>query len=253
MVIAPQLYTARVMHKRLFPKENTFNYNVYYLALPLPAKNIKGLFTNFNVKDIGLRDGSDPLPWARSILAEYGLDKKIKDIMLITMPRILGYVFNPISFYLCLNNHQQLISVLCEVHNTFGEQHTYLCAHANHQPILAQDCLEAEKVFHVSPFLNKSGHYKFRFDLSSKKLGVWIDYYDSQNNKQLITSLVGHFEPLTQKILTKAFWQHPLVTFKAITFIHWQALKLVLKGIKYITKPIQINKKITTTRNLNKM
>lgn len=253
MVIAPQLYTAKVMHKRFFPKENAFNYCVYYLVLALPAAPIPGRLASFHAKDVGKRDGSDPTTWVRGILIDYGLNEKAKHIVLVTMPRILGYVFNPVSFYLCLDESQQLRAVLCEVHNTFGEQHSYLCANPDHRPITADQWLEADKVFHVSPFLQRHGDYKFRFDLRADKLGIWIDYYDAEHQKQLVTSLIGNFTPLTPKSLSQVFWRHPLVVLKAITLIHWQAFRLVIKGIRYITKPAQFPSNITTTRNLNKM
>ncbi|AGA64184.1 hypothetical protein B488_01910 [Liberibacter crescens BT-1] len=253
MVIEPQIYTAKVMHKRLFPKKNVFYYNLYYLVLPLPAGSIPGRLVSFHAKDLGQRDGSDPAIWVRAILADYGLDRYIKDIILVTMPRVLGYVFNPISFYFCLDHDKILRSVLCEVHNTFGEQHSYLCANPDHVPISSEIWLEAKKVFHVSPFLERTGNYKFRFDLQNDKLGVWIDYYDAQKKKQLVTSLTGTFSPLNEKNLRYVFWRHPLVTLKAITFIHWQALRLFLKGVRYGSKPSQIVTKITTTRNLDKM
>ncbi len=249
MVITPQLYTAKVMHKRLFPKENIFNYGVYYLAMPLPAAPIPGRLVSFHAQDVGARDGSDPTLWVNGILADYDLDKKTQNIILVTMPRVLGYVFNPVSFYLCLDDTHALRAVLCEVHNTFGEQHSYLCAHPDHATITADQWLDAEKVFHVSPFLERRGNYKFRFHLKSDKLGIWIDYYDVQQRKQLMTSLVGTLTPLNSDTLRQAFWQHPLVAVKAIMLIHWQALKLMMKGIGYITKPEQLSQKVTTSRN----
>ncbi len=253
MVIKPLLYTANVMHKRLSPKENSFNYGVYYLVLPLPAPPVSGFFANFDAKDLGKRDGSDPESWARAILRDYGLNKKTENIILVTMPRILGYLFNPVSFYLCLDKNKGLRAVLCEVHNTFGEQHTYLCANPDHKPISGNIWLEAEKIFHVSPFLERAGDYKFRFDLKPNSLGIWIDYYNPKEGKQLITSLIGSFTPLTGQTLRKAFWAHPLVTMKVITLIHWQALKLLMKGVRYITKPEQVEKKVSATRNIKKI
>ncbi|MDP9126729.1 MAG: DUF1365 domain-containing protein [Pseudomonadota bacterium] len=253
MVIAPQIYTARVMHKRVFPKENVFHYGVYYLALPLPAPSIKGFLAGFHAKDVGPRDGSDPEPWVRKILSDYGLSARTKNIILVTMPRVLGYVFNPVSFYLCLDEAGSLRAVLCEVHNTFGEQHSYLCAHPDHAPITKDKWLEAEKVFHVSPFLKRSGTYHFKFELRGEHFSAQIDYFDLHRQKQLITSLTGVFSPLTSKNLKAAFWRHPLVTVKAITLIHLQAFKLLTKGIRYASKPLQFRRKITPSRNLNKM
>ncbi len=253
MELTPQIYSAKVMHKRLFPKENAFSYAVYYLALPLPAVKLPGKLLSFHHKDIGKRDGSDPTVWAKQILADYRFTPLIKDIMLITMPRVLGYIFNPVSFYLCLDADSQLRAVICEVHNTFGEQHIYFCANSDQTVLSADTWLAAEKVFHVSPFLPRDGHYRFRFDLQAKTLGIWIDYYDAQGNKQLITSLLGKFTPLNAASLRRAFWSHPLVTLKTITLIHWQAFKLIRKRILYFNKPTQNDQKITATSNLTKM
>lgn len=252
MVIAPKLFSARVTHKRLLPRKNAFHYRIYYLALPLPANAIPGYLASFHARDVGKRDGSDPAPWVRSILADYNLDAKTRDIVLVTMPRILGYVFNPVSFCLCLDDANHLIAVLCEVHNTFGEQHSYLCANPDHAPINGEQWLEAEKVFHVSPFLPRRGNYRFRFDLRNDELGIWIDYYDEHKQKHLITSLTGALSPLTPQSLRQAFWRHPLVAMKSIALIHWQALKLVMKGIRHTTKPVQLPERVTASHNLKK-
>ena len=252
MDVTPQIYTAKVMHKRLFPKVNQFTYGVYYVALPLPATSLPSRLLSFREQDHGARDGGDVGVWARTLLNTYGIDALIENIILITMPRVLGYVFNPVSFFMCLDKDKRLRAVICEVHNTFGEQHSYLCARADHAPISPDEWLEADKLFHVSPFLPRNGHYKFRFTLAGQQLGIWIDYYDVEQNKQLLTSLTGKFTPLTAASLRRAFWAHPLVTLKVIALIHWQALKLISKGIRYIAKPLQMKEKITTTRNLTK-
>ncbi|MFN7834622.1 MAG: DUF1365 domain-containing protein [Burkholderiaceae bacterium] len=251
-MIAPQLYTATVMHHRFFPKRNAFRYGVYYLALPLPAAPVPGRLAGFHAKDVGQRDGSDPSLWVRNILTDYGLNETTQHIVLITMPRVLGHVFNPVSFYLCLDATNVLRAVLCEVHNTFGQQHAYLCAHPDHAPVAANRWLTAKKVFHVSPFLEKNGDYSFRFDLQADTLGIWIDYYDARRKKQLVTSLVGSFAPLTAQSLRRAFWRHPLVSLKALALIHWQALKLVSKGVRYIAKPAQLPQRVSATRKLEK-
>lgn len=252
MELAPCIYTTNVMHKRLFPKVNQFTYGVYYLALPLPAAPLPSRLLSFRDKDHGARDGSDIQVWARTILMDYGLNETIDHITLITMPRVLGYVFNPVSFFLCLDRDKQLRAVICEVHNTFGEQHNYLCARADHAPISPEEWLETNKLFHVSPFLPREGSYKFRFALADNKLGIWIDYYDQAQNKQLLTSLTGTFTPLNASSLRAAFWSHPLVTLKVISLIHWQAIKLASKRIRYILKPVQRDETISSTHNLTK-
>ena len=252
MDITPQIYTAKVMHKRLFPKVNQFTYGVYYVVLPLPATPLPSQLVSFHNKDHGARDGGDVGAWARTLLKTYGLDALVENITLTTMPRVLGYAFNPVSFFMCMDKDNQLRAVICEVHNTFGEQHSYLCARADHAPLSPDEWLEADKLFHVSPFLPRNGHYKFRFALAGERLGIWIDYYDVQHNKQLITSLTGKFTPLNAASLRRAFWSHPLVTLKVIVLIHWQALKLTGKFIRYIAKPLQLLERTSTTRNLTK-
>lgn len=258
MGIEPQIFTAKVMHKRTFPKENAFTYGIYYISLPLHLlKDTAELTQNkfaalsFYKKDHGAKDGSDLEQWIRSILRDYDLDKKTKTITLIAMPRIFGYVFNPVSFWVCRDENGQVRAVLCEVNNTFGETHSYLCAHKDGSEITKEHWLSAEKVFHVSPFLKREGQYKFRFALDGKKIGIWIDFFDSENKKQLLTSLIGDLKPLNKKTLRTIFWTHPLITFKAITLIHWQAIKLIVKGIKHIKKPDQKEPKLTTTNLTN--
>jgi len=253
MEITPQIFTAKVMHKRLFPKVNAFTYVVYYVVTPLPAAPLPSLVQSFPANDLGYRDGRNPELWAIEILQQHDLAENVAHIVLITMPRVLGYVFNPVSFYLCMDSKKNLRAVICEVHNTFGEQHSYLCMNHDMSAIEAEDWIEAEKLFHVSPFLKREGNYRFRFDIQEQKLGIWIDYYDKENNKQLITSLIGKLSPLTRTRLTRAFWIHPLITLKAIVLIHWQALKLIAKGIKYIPKPKELAEKLKTSRNLTKM
>lgn len=255
MEIKPQLYTAKVMHKRLFPKVNAFNYGIYYLALPLSQlSDIKlPVMMSFHPKDHGPKDGNNLDDWIRKILQQYGLDEIVEEVTLIAMPRILGYVFNPVSFWMCKDTNHDLRAVLVEVNNTFGETHSYLCAHPDHRIIQAEDVMEAQKLFHVSPFLKREGHYLFRFSSNENKLGMWIDFYNAEGKKQLITSLIGKLAPLTKQRARKAFWAHPLVTLKTIFLIHWQAIKLVSKGIKYVPKPTQQEKRLSGTNNLTKL
>ena len=258
MGVEPRLLFGRVMHGRLFPKRNSFTYGIYYLTLPL--SQLKSMAISYNQfaplsfydRDHGECNGRDLESWARNILQDYGINVD-GEITLVCMPRVLGYVFNPVSFWLCHDKGNNLRAVLCEVHNTFGERHTYLCAHEDHRAITSNDILKGNKIFHVSPLLKREGFYEFRFDVRDNKFAVWIDYFDGEGQKQLVTSLIGNFETMTKSSLRKAFWTYPLVTFKAITLIHWQALKLLVKGIKYIPRPTQMQERISTTRNLTKM
>lgn len=257
MGLKPELFFGRVMHARLFPKQNKFTYGIYYLALPLsklgdlPIPRNRFAPVSFYDRDHGACDGSDLKEWARNILNTNGLDSIDGDITLICMPRIFGYVFNPVSFWLCHDKAGTTRAILCEVHNTFGERHTYLCAHKDQRPITEQDTLTGQKLFHVSPFLKREGHYTFRFDLRANKFRTWIDFYDGEQKKQLVTSLIGTRKPMNKHTIHKAIWHYPLITIKAITLIHWQALKLICKTIKYIPRPIQKAERSSTTDNLN--
>lgn len=258
MVMTSAIYTAKVMHKRLFPKVNQFTYGVYYLALPLDqlgrlddgwrfGVNRRAL-VSFHERDHGARDGSPLEPWIRGILAEHAAHVAITDITLITMPRIFGYVFNPVSFWMCFDASQQLRAVLAEVHNTFGEAHNYLIVHSDGRALAADDLLYARKIFHVSPFLPREGSYQFRFAYNPESMGVTINYYDAEGQLQLITMLSGQFKAFNRISLRRAFWQHKLVTLKTISLIHYQAIKLIAKGVHYIVKPAQLIVRLSVTQ-----
>ena len=250
--------SADVMHKRLLPKVNSFVYSVFYLGFPMdnlndiPSNFIFGinkpaLFSFYN-KDHGYRDNRDPNEWACQILEDYQLKNDIKRLYLITMPRILGYVFNPVSFWVCYNQEDQIIAVLYEVNNTFNETHTYICFHQDKRSIQNDDILIAQKCFHVSPFMNREGEYQFRFYLNNKKLGIWIDYYNEHNQKKLLTSVIGQVSPVSKKKLLLKLACSPFIVFKVIFLIHYQAVKLFLLGIKYVPKPVQ--EAIQTSKNI---
>lgn len=258
MKIEPQLFTAKVMHERLLPRRNSFCYGVYYLALPLAEIDANadfpgvcrerfGLHSFYN-KDHGARDGSKLQTWLEQILGKFNLGNLVADVMVLSFPRVLGYVFNPVSFWLCYDSNRELIAVLCEVNNTFGETHSYLCFNEDHTPLLADQWLSAEKVFHVSPFLPREGSYDFRFSVDERCVEIWINYINDDGQTQLITSLSGDMTSLTKASLLKAFICHPLVTLKAIYLIHWQALKLIAKGIGYVPKPKQHSERVSSVR-----
>jgi DUF1365 family protein len=251
----PQLLTGQVMHQRHQPRARAFRYGIYYVALPLTAWENGTLDAilparrfahhSFLARDHGARDGSNLHTWAIELLARYDVPAPMH-ITLLCLPRVLGYVFNPVSFWLCYDATAQLIAVLCEVNNTFGETHTYLCVHPDRRPLQSHDWLTADKCFHVSPFLPRTGEYRFRFALDENHCRIDIHYV---NNKDLTltTCLQGHWQPLTQTTLRRAFWRYPLVTLKAIAMIHYQALRLVARRIAYIPRPPQQAEQISCT------
>jgi DUF1365 family protein len=238
--------SAQVMHKRMGAKVNAFRYRVPYLALPSWAfgeRRRMGLLSvdGFNLFSVRSRDyghqGVHGIQWVREILARRQVVEADGEIVLITMPRVLGLAFNPVSFWLCLDRAGVLRTVVAEVNNTFGERHFYVCRHADHRPIERQDRLIAEKVFHVSPFMPVAGHYAFTFCYDVGRFSVRIDLYDG-DRLVLATSVSGRVQPLSGRRLVLAFLGNPLLMLKVLGLIHLQALRLWLKGVRAFRKPL---------------
>lgn len=244
-VSKPQIFFGQVAHARLRPTRHAFAYRVFFLRLPLSCLDRVGgtLFSvnrwnlfSLRFADYGARDGSPPEPWIRALLAREGLTVADGEIVLQTFPRTLGYVFNPVSFWLCHDRAGGLRAILCEVSNTFGEHHSYLLAHDDTRPIQPGERLKARKVFHVSPFCEVKGEYEFEFSNDSDTCRVAIDYLDA-DGKLLLTSIAGKSARFSVPNLARAFLFYPWMTFGVIARIHWQALKLWFKGVRYIAKP----------------
>jgi len=245
-----------VAHKRLLPRINQFIYKVYYIFFDLSEMNslknwIFSLnrfnFFSFYNSDHGPKDGSSLEIWARSILSKENILADGK-IFLHTHPRILGYCFNPVSFFYCFNKNRDLKAIIAQVNNTFGQCHNYLIFEKNGLNIDQNKYYEAPKNFHVSPFMNIEGTYRFRFVIDKKKVAAWIDYFDNKNNLMLATSMIGNKISYSKINLIKSFIIIPFVTFKVIIFIHIQALKLFFKKIKYISLPKEPINKITKSK-----
>ena len=245
MALTNGLIVADVAHARNFPKKNAFRYRVYYLCFALSAMQQLRRLTllslgrfnlfGFVARDYGDRSGA-PEIWARGVLAEWNLMEADGEIVLLTMPRLLGFAFNPVSFWFCLDRSGALRAVISEVTNTFRDRHCYLSFRDDHAPITGDDWLRAEKVFHVSPFLDVTGHYRFRFVYSETKIGVWINHHldDSDEGLVVATSLTGRRQALTSGALVRAMLRSPLAV---IALIHFQAGKLILKGVRYHRRP----------------
>ena len=236
---APSLHLGQVMHRRLRPVGHAFTYPVFYVCLPLRrlASLDCGIFRvgrpgllSFHEADHGPRDGSPLLPWICARLREHGLPDD-GEIVLQTFPRVLGFVFNPVSFWFCHDRAGVLIAVLAEVNNTFGQHHAYLL-HRHGEPLAEGDILKAEKCLHVSPFNDSQGGYRFRFLLARQKPLVRIDY-DDADGPLLITSISGLPQSWRAGTFLAALIRMPLLTLGVIWRIHWQALRLWLKGVPF--------------------
>ena len=245
------IYNGTVIHKRFKPKLHFFKYKVFSLLIDLKELNIldKNIsffsYNKFNLisffdKDHGERDGSSLIKWVKKNLRDNQINSENIRIKLLCYPRILGYVFNPLSVFYVYNNDEKLISILYEVKNTFGEQHTYIFKVENNN-LLQHNCV---KKFHVSPFIEMDCNYFFRILKPAEKISVIIDQYQS-NEKILYASQDGKRTEFTSSELIKSYLKHPLMTFKIISAIHFEAFKLWAKGIKFIKKKFKIKNNIT--------
>jgi len=233
--------TGVVRHKRLRPAVHAFAYATYFLMLPMRTlrrqgngalvRNRFGL-VSFHDGDHG--DGrSDALAWLDELLHREGIPDATGEAWLQTYPRVLGYVFKPVSFWHCHRADGSLAAVVAEVNNTFGERHCYLLD----GPGLAYGReLHARKVFHVSPFCAVQGRYRFRFMRTADRVVARVDH-DDDGGALLQTSVSGHLAPLTRASARAAFFGMPLMSFGVIARIHWQALRLLAKRVPFFKKP----------------
>ncbi len=233
--------TGVVRHRRLRPVENTFEYPTYFLMLPLRslrerpcaalARNRFGLL-GFHDRDHG--DGrDDALAWLDELLQAEGVIDADGEAWLHTYPRVLGFVFKPVSFWYCHRRDGSLAAIVAEVNNTFGERHCYLLS----GPELAYGReLQARKVFHVSPFCDVKGSYRFRFMRTADRTVARIDH-DDEGGPLLLTSVSGRLVPLTPTAVRAAFFGMPLMTLGVLARIHWQAARLWFKRTPFFRKP----------------
>ena len=245
------IYNGTVIHKRFKPKIHFFKYKVFSLLIDLSElekldKTINLFsYNKFNLvsffdKDHGERDGSSLINWVKKNLNQNNIYCENITIKLLCYPRIFGYVFNPLSVFYVYNDHNDLISILYEVKNTFGEQHTYVFKVSNNN-MIQHNC---EKKFHVSPFIEMNCNYFFRILKPTDKISVIIDQYQL-DEKILYASQDGKRTDFTTSELIKSYLKHPLMTFKIITAIHFEAFKLWTKGIKFVQKKLKIKNNIS--------
>ncbi|MET3434075.1 DUF1365 family protein [Herbaspirillum seropedicae] len=254
------LLSGQVMHQRLRPVLHKFVYPVFCVRLDL-ARLAEAGNAWFGVdrrrlmcvrtRDYGPRNGSDLRQWVRGHLQQAGLPDD-GAIWLQTFPRLFGFVFNPVSFFLCHDREGRLRAVLAEVNNTFGETQHYLLSAPDQGVIDEHTRLVCDKLMHVSPFCEVRGFYRFRFRDQPRRgqadqhtAFVGIDYYDhgqpaevGQGLQPLMrTSIGGHLQPLTAASAFAALCAQPLLTLGVVARIHWQALLLWRKRVPWFSKP----------------
>jgi hypothetical protein len=237
------LYFGQVVHTRSIPVRHRFRYRVFSLYvdlddLPALAKRLRlfgynrpGLFS-LHDRDHGNKDDEPPRAWAERRLRRAGIDIAGGSVRLLCFPRILGIVFNPLSLYFCHRPDGTLAAIIHEVHNTFGERHAYVLpvdAADAARGVVAQRC---DKEFYVSPFIEMRASYGFRIEPPTETFSVLIREM-GRDGEILRAGLAGRRAPMTDRVLLAAFFAYPLMTLKVVAAIHWQALRLWRKGVKY--------------------
>ena len=243
--IMSRLVTGKVMHRRHHPVQNSFVYPLFQLLLNTDdlERLDSWLFgvnrsrpLAFHFSDYG--DGTDPRVWVREQLCLAGVTDCAGPIWLQTFPRLFGYLFNPVSFWYCQRGDGAVGAIIAEVNNTFGERHLYLLTP---DPISGRfSDVRADKRMYVSPFYPVSGGYRFHFNTDLNRPRVRIDYYD-RGRLQLNTAIWGESRQLSRSALFAALIRQPFLTLGVTFRIHWQALRLWLKGVALHPKPSSTN------------
>lgn len=230
MTLRSAIYVGHVVHQRHRPKAHFLRYRVFSLLIDLDdlpkldglrwfAHNRAGLFS-FRDSDHG--ENGDLRGWARAQLHNHGLPAPAR-VRLLCYPRILGYVFNPLTVWYCEDADGAPLATIYEVHNTFGERHAYV--------LPAEGQQQVDKAFYVSPFIDMNCQYAFRLAPPDERILVSIN--ETQDGAPLLyAAFTGKRQDFSDATLLKLFFTHPLMTLKVTASIHWEALRLLAKGIK---------------------
>ena len=246
------IYSGFVTHRRFRPKRHFFNYKTFSLLIDLNeienlGKKIKFFSYNklnilsFYDLDHGPRDGSSLIQWVKNALAEAKINIGSGTIKLLCYPRFFGYVFNPLSVFYCYDKNLRLKAILYEVKNTFNEQHTYVFRASSSSNLILHKC---NKKFYVSPFIEMKTFYNFRLSNPGNIINVFIKQGDDKGT--LLTACqVGKKLEMSSKNLLFQFLKHPLMSFKVILAIHFEALRLWIKGVKPVKRKIKIRNNLS--------
>lgn len=238
------LYATRVMHRRLVAPLHRFVYRVFYVLVDVDRldqldRRLK-LFSHnrFNLLSLHDRDygeGASLRQFAQSRLRQAGIELDGGRIRLLTLPRLLGFAFNPFSLWYCEHRDGTLRAVLADVRNTFGERHCYLLASGG-QPLPYEHRHEKEKCLHVSPFFDQVGRYRFELSEPGETLRVTI--HETREGVPILdAAMAGDRRVLSDVQIAAQVLRMPWMTLKVVAGIHWEALKIWLRGAKFHGKP----------------
>ena len=248
------IYNGEVTHTRFKPVRHFLKYKTFSLLIDLDEINILdksiGIFSHnkFNIfsfydKDHGDRDGGNLKDWVISNLNKFQIKENITNIKVLCYPRILGYVFNPLSIFYCYEK-EKLVAIFYEVKNTFNEQHTYIFKIKNNEEII-QKC---RKKFYVSPFMDMETFYNFKLLNPKDKLSVFIKQTDADGTI-LTATQTGDKKEFSYKQLAINFLMYPLMTIKIISSIHYEALLLWKKGAIYRKREVKLKNNLSFEEN----
>lgn len=234
-------YTGQVSHQRFQSVRHRLNYKIAYVLVDLDRMSSanesswvlgvgKGGLMSVRAHDHGDGKASDLAVWVRDYLHKNGVDKPAAGIQLLTLPRMFGYVFNPISVYFVTDEKCRLHHILYEVNNTFGERHFYLCATQESGGLRRHSC---DKEFYVSPFFDVKGHYQFSVRPPNDTLALRIEYFDDSKRRSMTANLSARKKPVTNWNAVSILAQFPLMTLGVLAAIQWEALKLMIKGARF--------------------
>ena len=249
------LYAGDVVHRRLAPLRHELRYRVFNFfadidELPQLAKRLRLFsYNHFNLFSIddrkhGSGDGTPIREFVWSIVKAADTDHVVKRVFMFCYPRVLGYVFNPLTVYYGFDAAGQLCLMIYEVNNTFGERHSYVI------PVDDSGHQSCDKKFYVSPFNKVEGHYDFKIQTPNDGLNLAITLTTTQG-PCLKAWFSGSKLPLTDANLLKSFLSLPLLPLKIIGGIHWEALKLWLKGMRLVKRPLPLDPTVSISKTAN--
>lgn len=251
MNIDSSIYSAKVMHHRLAPKKHSFWYHIYLFYIDIDeidslskrllwlSRNRFNLFSFRDKDHLQLpRENPDQSKTIKQQISAYLQSNNIEigqgRIMLLTNLAVLGYNFNPVSFYFCFDEDRQPLCAVAEISNTYREMKLFFFSKEELEGGRFKQ--RAEKHFYVSPFIDLDAFFDFNLAIPSEKLDIKIDDYDKKGKRFFISLLTGQMKPLTNRNMLRYFFTFPLIPLQVMTLIHWQAFKLWIKKIGYHPK-----------------